>query len=129
MKVGLPFCFAMKSVLFLCLALLPLALGCDNMKTQPNSRLTLRLMRSAHPAQALRTNTADLREIESRTGIKLELEPVPLSHYTDKKRALMTTGHMPDIMLINPVELTEYARTGIFLPVSDYMEQLPQTLS
>lgn len=126
MMVGLQGSYSIKSILCLCLILLPLASGCDKMKTQPNLQLTLRLMRSDHPAQALRTtNTAVIREIESRTGIKLELEPIPLSSYSDKKRSLMQTNHMPDIMLINPTELSEYVRTGMFLPVSDYMEQMP----
>lgn len=105
-------------------ALLTWASGCE-MKAQPSEPKTLTLMRSDHPAQALRTDSVVLREIEAKTGIKLEIEPIPLSSYTDKKRALLTTGHMPDILLINPIELSEFVRSGQFLPISDYMEQLP----
>ncbi|MFC3770264.1 extracellular solute-binding protein [Paenibacillus sp. GCM10012303] len=107
------------------LALLPAVSGCSYMKAQTSEPFTLELIRSDHPAQVLRTDTPVLKEIRRITGITLNLVPVPLSSYSDKKRSLMTTGHMPDILLINPNEMTEFARTGIFLPVSDYLEQMP----
>lgn len=107
------------------LVLLPIVSGCSYMKAQTTEPVTLEILRSDHPAQVLRTDTPVLREIRRITGITLNLIPVPLSSYSDKKRSLMTTGHMPDILLINPNEMNEFVRTGIFLPISDYMEHMP----
>ncbi|MCU6711460.1 extracellular solute-binding protein [Paenibacillus sp. J5C_2022] len=87
--------------------------------------VAVKLMRVEHQSQALKTDTPVLREILDKTGVKLQVEGVPASNWTDKKRILMATNNMPDVMLVEQNEINEFAGTSIFLPISDYLDQMP----
>ncbi|TLS54297.1 extracellular solute-binding protein [Paenibacillus antri] len=87
--------------------------------------VTVRWMRGENPAQAIMTDTPVLKEIQKRTGVTIELEPVPGSNYSDKKSALLSTNNIPDIMGVEASEVVRYANTGMFVAVSDYLDSMP----
>ncbi|WP_308636511.1 extracellular solute-binding protein [Paenibacillus silvisoli] len=135
----------MAIVLILCLLLSVLAVACSsNSKESDNTgttssespasnsdgeaakeEVTVRWMRGENPAQAIMTKTPVLEEILKQTGVKIDLEPVPGSNYLDKKSALLSTNNIPDIMGVEAGEVVRYAKTGMFVPISDYLDQMP----
>ncbi|CAG7636620.1 hypothetical protein PAESOLCIP111_03767 [Paenibacillus solanacearum] len=103
--------------------------GCSGQEKDPPAAgtysRTLKLIRYEHPSQALKQDTLVLKEVARQTGIKLQVEGVPQSNYNEKKKVLIGTNNIPDIILINQSDLNQYAKTGIFLNISDYMDQAP----
>lgn len=67
-----------------------------------------------------------LEEIEKRTGVKLELLPIPESDWSTKRTTIINSGEMPDIISKTlSHEVSDYAASGLFLPISDYLDQMP----
>ncbi|MDF2659414.1 MAG: transporter substrate-binding protein [Paenibacillus sp.] len=127
-----------RFTLSLCIALGMLAAGgclskgagSDDEPSRPDGgrhrqESTLKLVRYEHPGQAVRTDTPVLREIYNRTGIRLQVEGVPQSNYKEKKQVLLGTNHVPDVILVEQGDIRQFAKTGIFLNISDYMEYAP----
>ncbi|WP_135547839.1 extracellular solute-binding protein [Paenibacillus cymbidii] len=92
---------------------------------KPKTDITVRMMRGENAAQVIKTDTPVLKEIYKQTGVKINLEPVPGSNYIDKKRALLATNNIPDIFGLESKEVAEFAKTGVFLPISDYLDKMP----
>jgi len=90
-----------------------------------NKEVTVRWMRGENPAQVIKQDTPVIKEIQKRTGVKINLEPVPGSNYIDKKRALLATNNIPDIMGVESKEVSEFASTGMFLNISEYLDKMP----
>ncbi|WJH32696.1 hypothetical protein N6H14_20650 [Paenibacillus sp. CC-CFT747] len=63
----------------------PSAAAGTDVSAQPKKEVTVQFMRGEHPAQALKADTPVLKEIFAKTGVKIELQPVPGSNYEDKK--------------------------------------------
>ena len=85
----------------------------------------VRWMRGENPAQAIKQDTPVIREILAKTGVKINMEPVPGSNYEDKKRALLATNNIPDIIGVSASDAAEFATTGMFLAISDYFDRMP----
>lgn len=92
---------------------------------QGDNKMTLKMIRYEHPSQAVKQDTPVLKEIARKTGVKLQVESVPQSNYNDKKQVLIGTNNIPDIILVNQNDINQYAKTGIFLNISDYLDQAP----
>lgn len=96
-----------------------------SVKPSPRQELTFKLLRPEHGAQALKTDTPVIREIFNKTGVKLEVESIPQNGYYDKKRALIATNNIPDIIQVEMTDLNEFAKSGMFLAISDYLDRMP----
>ena len=94
-------------------------------ETEGQEQITARMMRGENPSQVIKTDTPVLQEIARQTGVTINLEPVPGSNYLDKKRALLATNNIPDIMGVEASEVAEFADTGMFVTISDYLDQMP----
>lgn len=92
---------------------------------QGAKQMTLKLIRYEHPSQALKQDTPVLKEIAKKTGVKLQVEGVPQSNYNEKKQVLIGTNNIPDLILVDQNDINQYAKTGIFLNISDYLDQAP----
>lgn len=92
---------------------------------QPKKEITIQLLRGEHPAQALKQDTPVLKEIFANTGVKIDLQPVPGSNYDEKKKILIATNNIPDVLSVSSSDLNEFGRTGIFLEISKYLDQMP----
>lgn len=82
-------------------------------------------MRGENPVQPVNPKAPILDTIEQKTHVRLKVEALSGSNYGDKKNALIATNSMPDILGVSNTDIQQYARTGIFLPISDYMQYLP----
>ena len=86
--------------------------------------VTLRLMRWENPAQPIRLDSPVTKEILRLTGVRLQLEPVPQSNYEDKKRILIATNNLPDIISVSQKDLNDFAPTGVFLPLLEKINKM-----
>lgn len=67
-----------------------------------------------------------LEEFESRMNVVLELESVPESDYEARRTVSFNSGDMPDIISKTFAHhVSPYISAGLFLPISDYMDQMP----
>lgn len=67
-----------------------------------------------------------VKEIEKRTGIKLELLGYSAATYNDKLKVVLASGELPD--LISGLSLTEANKLGAqgaLVPINTYADQLP----
>lgn len=65
------------------------------------------------------------KEIFNKTGVKVNMEPVPIASYVDKKKVLIATNNLPDVIHVNFQDLRDFASSGVFLPISDYASLTP----
>ncbi len=87
--------------------------------------ITIRWMTQEAENQPQLLDTPAIRGAFNKTNVKLVLEPVPEVGYEEKKKALLATAQIPDVIRVNAKDIQLFAASGIFLPVSDYMEHLP----
>lgn len=70
-----------------------------------------------------------LQYIEEKTGVRLELQPVPDAGnaYKDRINTLLATGDLPDVIWTssNDASVNEVASKGAFLAYTDYLDVAP----
>lgn len=87
--------------------------------------LSLTWMRYEHPSQAIVANSKAVQEIAKRKNVKLNLQSVPQSNYDDKKKTLIATNTLPDVMLVKQDDIQNFADSGAFLDLSPYLDKMP----
>ena len=80
-------------------------------------------LRYEHPNQAVVTDSVAVQEILKRKNIKINLQSVPQSNYDDKKKTLIATNTIPDVILVDQSDVATFADSGIFLDLTLYLEQ------
>lgn len=76
-----------------------------------------------YPAQA---DWLILEEFKNRMNVDLKLESVPESDYEARRTVTFNSGDMPDIISKTfAYNISPYVGAGLFLPVSDYLDQMP----
>lgn len=139
--------YVRNGILFICLVLiLSMVTGCtqpaqkpvdgntnkndvttpDNNDTEQTSKISekervIKVMFGEHPNQPVKEFAPAQQEIFKKTNIKLDFEIVPSSNYEDKKKILLATNNLPDILKINKNDVNDYGKMGIFLPLMDYV--------
>lgn len=101
----------------------PAPSGDSSKPSEKQQPLNLRVMMAENAGQPILKDSVAIKEIQKKLGVTIDLEPVPGSNYTEKKRTLIATNNIPDIIRVDPADIKEYAHTGIFLPVSDYIDK------
>ena len=113
--------------LALCLMMaLPYASSAVQTDTKLSPELiTYELMAYEHASQPWLQDAVVLQEITDRTNVNIKINAVPLSDHTAKLNVLLSTNQMPDIVktAVNGNEIKTYASSGIFLNLSEYMEE------
>lgn len=67
-----------------------------------------------------------VKEIEKRTGIKLDIQTVPGSGFQEKLRVTLGSGKLPDIFHgLKPAELKKLGQEGGVVAINDYADMLP----
>jgi len=89
------------------------------------SPMVLKLMRGEHAAQAFKTGTPVLAEIEKRTGVRLQVSGVPSVDWSQKVKTMMATADIPDLLILDQTEAKSFFDSGIFLCVSDNYDKVP----
>ncbi|MDF2958615.1 MAG: transporter substrate-binding protein [Paenibacillus sp.] len=76
-----------------------------------------------HPNQPVKNMAFVQQEILKQTNIKLKFETVPNSNYNDKKKMLLATNNLPDIIQIDMADVNNFGSVGVFLPLLQYMNK------
>jgi ABC-type glycerol-3-phosphate transport system substrate-binding protein len=84
---------------------------------------TVKVVFPENPNQPVKNDTPIQKEILKETNIKLQYEAVPSSNYNDKKKTLLATNNLPDIIQIEKQDVNDFASTGVFLPLMQYMQK------
>lgn len=88
--------------------------------------LVIRAMENEHPSQPYLIDSPTIKERNRLLNVDLKVEPVPSSNYTEKTRTMLATNNIPDILKLDSFDdMKEFAPTGIFLPISDYLDHAP----
>jgi putative aldouronate transport system substrate-binding protein len=103
----------------------PAADGSGQASGSGAKQLELTLMRYEHPSQAIVANSKVVQEIAKRQNVKLNLQSVPQSNYDDKKKTLIATNTIPDVLLVKQDDIQNFADTGIFLDLTPYLSKMP----
>lgn len=102
----------------------------ENKKKLFDEPVTFTIMVCEHPSQQVNPDGEKYKAIKEATNVTLDFEVVPSSVYKTKKRAAMAAGTICDIMYVEQSDLQEYAASGIFLKLDDYLEsELPNFYS
>ena len=80
-----------------------------------------------NPNQPIEDYAPAQQEIFKETNIKLHFEVVSNSNYSDKKKVLLATNDLPDIIRVSTQDVNDYGNSGIFLQLDSYLnnDQLP----
>ena len=121
----------MKKKIMICalaLALLSGLAACKTTQTgnQEDGLTQISLLFSENGTAPYKSDWMVLKEFEERKNVKLNLQVVPSSDYATKRSVVFASGDIPDLLSNTwPNEVSQYASEGILLPVSDYVDQLP----
>ncbi|MCU6794369.1 extracellular solute-binding protein [Paenibacillus sp. WQ 127069] len=111
--------------------------GCSTAGTKPEAGtkaaddaknakpVTVTWMRYEHPSQPLIANSMVVQESLKRKNIKLEIQSTPQSNYDDKKKTLIATNTLPDVLLVKQDDISNFADTGVFLDLTPYLDKMP----
>ena len=79
-----------------------------------------------NPNYALKDDWMVLSEITKRTNVKLDMTIVPFADYSQKRSVLVSSGEAPMIMSKTyPGEEVPFISSGAILPISDYIDYMP----
>lgn len=96
--------------------------GADTAGKTPDAR-TITVMRSDSSIQPVLKDSPALQQILAKTNVKVNMEGVPSSDYEAKKKTLIATNNIPDVLHVNRTDITNYASTGIFLNLSPLIDK------
>lgn len=65
------------------------------------------------------------KELEQRTGFKIEFQAVPQSAFEEKKKVLIATNSTTDFMMVTNQEGREHGPEKVFLNLQDYLAKAP----
>ncbi|MFC3769680.1 extracellular solute-binding protein [Paenibacillus sp. GCM10012303] len=88
----------------------------------PEAR-TITVMRSDSSIQPVLKDSPALKQILAKTNVKVNMEGVPSSDYEAKKKTLIATNNIPDVLHVSRTDITNYASTGIFLNLSPLIDK------
>jgi putative aldouronate transport system substrate-binding protein len=67
-----------------------------------------------------------IEELNKISNVDLQLEAVPESDYVARRTVVFNSGEMPDIISkTHAHEVSSYIGAGLFLPISEYVDQMP----
>lgn len=93
----------------------------------PEAR-TITVMRSDSSIQPVLKDSPALKQILAKTNVKVNMEGVPSSDYEAKKKTLIATNNIPDVLHVSRTDITNYASTGIFLNLSPFIDKYAPNL-
>jgi ABC-type glycerol-3-phosphate transport system substrate-binding protein len=93
-------------------------------KISPTPR-TITLLISDSPAQPIKQFALAQQAIFEKTNIRLDYQIVPATGFNDRKNILLATNQLPEISTMNNQDIARHGSTGIFLPLSRYIDSMP----
>lgn len=105
-----------------------LFVGCTQAEMEPEveDKLTISMLYSDNANYPIQEEWMAIREIESRLNMDLQLETISEPNFTSQRTIRIHSGEMPDIITKTLAsDISSYTDSGLFLPISDYMDQMP----
>jgi putative aldouronate transport system substrate-binding protein len=88
--------------------------------------VTFSIMVLSNPAYPYNKNWPFFKELARRTNVSLDATVVPLSDYNQKRSVMVGAGNAPMIIpKTYPPDEEQYVAGGAILPVSDYLDLMP----
>lgn len=88
--------------------------------------ITFSMLYSDHPNYPFQKDWLLLEKLQEKTNVELDITVVPMSDYGDKRSLLVSSGDAPLIMpKTYPGEETPFVASGAILPISDYIDRMP----
>lgn len=114
------------------LAAIPLAACSDGAKTAESGEaeaaaepVTLSMLYS-NTGSPFNKDWPIFKELLARTNVNLDVQVVPESDYQSKAKIVLSSDKIPDMVTnVNQANVLELGGTGVLLPISDYMDKLP----
>jgi putative aldouronate transport system substrate-binding protein len=117
--------FLIIMILALTLPTMLFAGGSKEDQADSNAPLTVRMLYPDNSSYPLKDDWLVLQQIKEATGVNLELIAVPGSDYDSKMQIVFNSGDIPEICYSKTAAKTEDVYNGLLLPVSDYLDQMP----
>ncbi|TVY11178.1 extracellular solute-binding protein [Paenibacillus cremeus] len=120
-----------KGVLTVCSVLvLTSVLGCSSPSSEggeakSDKPLVLTWMRYENPTQPFSASAEIIPEILKRKNVQLQIQAIPQNSYDDKKKTLIATNKIPDVILVKQDDISSFSDSGVFLDLTPYLDQLP----
>jgi ABC-type glycerol-3-phosphate transport system substrate-binding protein len=91
------------------------------------SPMTLKVTTRSGAIAPLVKDSPTLKEIAKKTNVTVDLQPVPDTGYDQKIQTLLATNNITDVtfLLAGNAQFSDAAKNNMFLPISDYMEHMP----
>lgn len=88
--------------------------------------ITISMMYDDNPSYPFNASWPVLEQFQKLANVKLDIQPTPDADYQNKLKIVLSSGSAPDLVsyVEHPVYM-EFAQTGVFLPISDYLDKLP----
>jgi len=88
--------------------------------------LTFTMLYEENPSYPYKEDWLVLEEIKKRLNVDLQLQLVPTSDFAERRTVVFNSGEMPDIIgKTFASDISSYISSGLFLPISDYVDQMP----
>ncbi|WP_256760607.1 extracellular solute-binding protein [Cohnella sp. WQ 127256] len=88
--------------------------------------VTISMMYNDNPSYPFNASWPVLEQFQKLANVKLNIQPTPDADYENKLKIVLSSGSAPDLVSFVPLKVyTEFAQTGVLLPISDYMDKLP----
>ena len=114
----------------MCLLSLPSLLfaagGTEGAAAEDEGDMELVWMMLDRPEQPVRPDSTTIDEIYRLTKVRVKMEGVPSSDWSQVARVLVATDDMADLMLTGFGLARDFYDSGVILPLSDYFDKMPQ---
>ena len=88
--------------------------------------VTFTMLFSDNTAYPYKDSWTFFKALQEKTNVKLDCIIVPMSDYTNKRSVLIASGQEPEIIpKTYPGDEDQYVPSGQILPISDYVNQMP----
>ncbi|MWV42608.1 extracellular solute-binding protein [Paenibacillus sp. HJL G12] len=127
-----------KTLLTMATVLLGVSLlgACSNTSNDSSSKgtdhsgatgpLKLSMMYSDSSAYPFNKDWALFKKLQAQANVDLDVQSVPSPDYNNKLRIVLSSGSIPDLVTeVRQDIVSEFAQNGVLLPLSDYMDKLP----
>ena len=112
------------AVMLSAVTMVSLSTGCNKEADDGSTKVSMLLSDSA--SAPFNEEWQVLKEIKEKKNVVLDVQVVPASEYATKRSVVMASGEIPDILTNTWAnQVGQYALDGIMLPVSDYLDKMP----
>lgn len=84
----------------------------------------IRVMREENASQVIRNDSLVNQWLEKTQKLRIVVEAVPAASYEEKKKVLISTNNMPDVMKVSMSDVRQYTAEDMFVNLNDNRDKL-----